>query len=79
MAQPQQPEELSAHEKAVQAHQNLLDAVARRYNEATPEERKKMDASLAKAKARAVSSVRGLRTLFPGLGRLTVTKDGMKD
>lgn len=66
----------SRHELAVEAHARLMDAIARRYNEATPEERKRMDASLADAKARAVSSVRGIRSLFPGLGTLKVTKQG---
>lgn len=74
-----EPEELSEHDKSAQAHARLLDAVAKRYNEATPEERKVMDRNLATAKAKAMGSVRGLRTLFPGLGRLSVTKEGMKN
>lgn len=76
MDESENNESLTQHEQAALAHQRLLEAVAKRYNEATPAERKLMEANLGKAKARAVSSVRGLRTMFPGLGRLKVTKEG---
>ena len=54
--------------------------VADMYNRATPEERKQLDAGLLRLKALRVSSVGGLRGIFPNLtGKLTVTKEGLKN
>lgn len=64
-------------EHDIAAHQRLLDSVAKRYNEASPAERREMDANLRLTKARAVGSVRGLKIIFPALKRkLSVTDEG---
>ena len=50
------------------------------YNTATPEVQKQMQGTLTQLKALRVSSVGGLRGIFPALrGRLTVTQEGMKN
>ena len=48
---------------AAEAHQRILQAVGDRYNKATPAERTAMERNLAITKARAMSSVRGLKSL----------------
>lgn len=54
--------------------------VARAYNEADVATRKSMDATLLHLKAKRVSSVGGLRGLFPALtSKLQITKEAMKN
>lgn len=68
---------IGANNEAAEAQRRLLDAVAKRYNEATPLERRTMGTTLAKTKATAMSSVRGLKSIFPALKRkLSVTDEG---
>lgn len=66
-------------DEAAEAHQRLLDSVAERFNKATPVERKKMQHGLVLTKGKAMSSVRGLKTIFPALRKpLSVTEEGKK-
>ena len=54
--------------------------VAAAYNNASPTERKNMDAALTFAKAGRVATVGGLRGLFPTLkGKLQPTQEAIKN
>ena len=53
--------------KVTEAHARLMQTLADRYNTATPKDRRAMDANLTKTKAKAVSSVRGIKSIFPAL------------
>lgn len=64
---------------AAELHAKFLETMAAEFNKADEAQRRRMQANLNVAKARSISSVGGLRSLFPGLGKLRVTKAGRNE
>ncbi len=59
-------------DEVAEAHARILSAAEKTFNEADAKHRKRMLNHLGVARANSMSSVGGLRNLFPNLGRLRV-------
>lgn len=65
-----------SHDDAAAAHARMLQALEDQYNRASPKQQEAMQRTLVMTKAKAVGSIRGLRSLFPTLkGKLVVKED----